>query len=160
MSNSVTDVVTFTPTSSTYLDEPTNCLQALRGKTGQEWYGLRGLPADLKEAIRREYQTWLRVAEASLRLIKLKKKLIVVYVINGETGPTQLLSMLEVLRSPGVMWHYRQLRGMRLGIITHGVEYVHGDCDDRELILSPREPSRRGRPGNGHRVRGCGRCQR
>ena len=77
---------------------------------------------------------WLRVAEAALRLITLKKKLIVVYVINGETGPTQLVSMMEVLRSPDVTWHFRQLRGMRLGIVTNGVMYEHGDCDDLESL--------------------------
>ena len=132
MFNAVTDVVIFKPTSSTYLDEPTNCLSALRGNTGQGWYGIRGLPADLKEAIQKEDQMWLRVAEAAPRLITLKKKLIVVYVINGETGPSQLVSMMEVLRSPDVTWHFRQLRGMRLGIITHGVVYEHGDCDDLE----------------------------
>ena len=74
MSNSVTDVVVFIPSSATDLDTETNCLPALRGASGHAWHGLPGLPADLKDAITKEDQTWLRVAEAALGLAKLRKE--------------------------------------------------------------------------------------
>ena len=31
-------------------------------------------------------------------------------------------------------WHFRQLRGVKLGAITRGVVYEHGDCDDLEAL--------------------------
>ena len=104
-----------TPASATYSDQDTNCLPPVRGASGHEWYGFSGLPADLKDAIDKEDQTWLRVAEAALGLTKLRKKILIVYVINGDVGPTQLLSMLECLRTPGVCWLIIQLRVLKLG---------------------------------------------
>ena len=69
MSVEIATAVLSTPPAATYPDFATPCLPALRGE-GQSWFGVVGLPSDVRAALRDEDLAWLRTGEALRSLTK------------------------------------------------------------------------------------------
>ena len=145
-----------TPPSSTYVDEPSSTLPALRAQDPPSaWFGVASLPGDNQQRLKQQYRMWIRTAESLKEAIAMKKQWVVAYSILGDTSPTQLRGMLEVLGHAGVHWQYVSIRAMRVGLITYNVEYVHEDCEDMEDLYGNVVRSIMSSEGSGREGREC-----
>ena len=91
MHDNIVSAVLFTPPSSTYVDKPTACLPALR--TCQDWFGVAGLPTDIRASLRDEDLAWLRTGEAVASLNKQGKPWTVAFEKHGDVSPLDLLTV-------------------------------------------------------------------